>query len=44
MGGLFSAAMRMCDDCENDDLPLDWWGRHIRICPRCRREREGAAS
>lgn len=39
-GGMFSAAMRMCDDCSRDDRPLDWYGRHILICTSCRYRRE----
>lgn len=34
--GLFSAAMRLCDDCDRENGELDWWGDHIRICPTCR--------
>lgn len=43
MGGLFNAAMRLCDDCDRERPDLEWWGSHIRICPECRRVREQGA-
>ncbi len=37
---LFTAAMKMCDDCDRNDRPLAWWGPHIRICVECRAKRD----
>lgn len=33
----------MCDGCDRTDLPLRWWGEHVRLCAVCidQREREG---
>lgn len=40
---MFTAAMKMCDDCSRNDRPLRWWGDYIRICDECRAARAGQA-
>ena len=40
MGGLFEAAMRMCDDCDRDDRPLSWSrDGYTKICDECKEKR-----
>lgn len=36
---LFQASMKLCDDCNRKCDDMSWWGRHIRICNECRRQR-----
>lgn len=39
---MFRKAMRQCDDCYAE-APLEWWGRHIRICESCALRRRALA-
>jgi NMD protein affecting ribosome stability and mRNA decay len=37
---LFSAAMKMCDDCDRNDVPLSWSrDGNTKICADCKAKR-----